>query len=348
MIEAFAVMEAGGPVVPFQYTPLPLGSDQVEIAIDACGVCHSDLHQQCDDWGAAKYPIVLGHEIIGRITAMGNNVHERYVGQRVGVGPQTGSCETCTECTSGREQLCAQRVKSYNSPTGDSRQPYTYGGFSKRIRVQAKWAFPIPENLDTKTAAPILCAGETTWSPFVTHSIGKGSVVGVIGIGGLGHIAIQIAHARGCQTTAISTSPDKADEARRLGADHFLNAKDPTEMALGANTFDFLLSTISADGIDWTPYLNLLRPGGVLCLVGLPGKVSFRPGALVTKELSFTGSYLVPPSQIPVMLQFVADHGIQALIEDLPMTAENCNVALKRVADNAARYRMVLVNPERS
>lgn len=224
-------------------------------------------------------------------------------------------------------------MKSYNSPTGDSRQPYTYGGFSKRIRVQAKWAFPIPENLDTKTAAPILCAGETTWSPFVTHSIGKGSVVGVIGIGGLGHIAIQIAHARGCQTTAISTSPDKADEARRLGADHFLNAKDPTEMALGANTFggppvalqkvvpaltrgtvaDFLLSTISADGIDWTPYLNLLRPGGVLCLVGLPGKVSFRPGALVTKELSFSGSYLVPPSQIPVMLQFVADHGIQVV-----------------------------------
>lgn len=346
MVKAYACHGAKKPIEDWEYNPAPLGAEQVEVSIKACGVCHSDLHQVNNDWGAAKHPLVVGHEIIGTVTALGSNVTSLELGQRVGIGPQTGSCmqESCRECCGKhQEQLCGKKDKSYNTPTGDVGQPMTYGGFADSIRCHAKWAFAIPEGLDTVDAAPLLCAGITTWSPFCQHKIGKGHRVGIVGIGGLGHIAIQFGNKRGCHVTALSRSIDKEEECKSLGAHAFLVTKDAAQMNAAAGTFDFLLSTVSAD-IDWTPYLTLLRPDGVLCMVGLPSKVSFNPMKLVANRLSVTGSYLASHSEIVEMLTFCADNNITAMTETMPMTAANCNEALSRVEQDLPRYRIVLTS----
>jgi uncharacterized zinc-type alcohol dehydrogenase-like protein len=241
------------------------------------------------------------------------------------------------------EQLCAKKTKAYGTPINMPTQPMTYGGFSDKMRVNARWAFPIPDGLDTIDAAPLLCAGITTWSPMAHHKIGAGHRIGIVGIGGLGHIAIQFGAKRGAHVTAMSRSLDKEEQARSFGAQAFLNTKDTAAMAAQAGTFDFLLSTVSAD-IDWSPYLALLRPDGVLCMVGLPGKVSFNPMKLVLNRLSVSGSYLAAHAEIVEMLQFCADHGVTAMTETMPMNAANCNAALDRVAKDLPRYRIVLTN----
>eukprot|EP00474_Spongospora_subterranea_P011204 CRZ11662.1 hypothetical protein [Spongospora subterranea] len=342
--KAWAVLKPGGDVVDFSYTPKPLEREEVEIAVDACGVCHSDLHQQQNDWKIGNYPMVVGHEIIGRITALGPAVSGVKLGQRVGVGPQCGSCEQCNECQTGVPQLCTQRIDIYNSPTGTPEQPHTYGGFSESVRCNYKWVFPIPDGLDSVDAAPIMCAGLTTWAPFQRHNVQRGDAVGIIGIGGLGHMAIQFASALGFETTAISTSANKREEAVKLGAKHFLNVKDTDQMKKTAATFDFMLMTVPAENFDWATYLNLLKPQGKMCIVGVTNMITIPSFALVARNITVVGSLLAPPSEIRRMLQFAADHKIHAMTESLPMNANNCNAALKKVAANSVRYRMVLVN----
>jgi len=341
LYSAFAIMEQGGPVKDFTYTPIPLRPDEVEIKIAACGVCHSDLHQQNNDWRIAKYPLVVGHEIIGHVINVGSEVSELKKGQRVGVGPQTGNCGNCSECHRGQQQFCPTKDKSYNSATGNDKQPMTYGGFAEKIRVKAAWVFPIPDGLPTNQAAPLLCAGVTTWTPFVRYGVTIGSKVGIVGLGGLGHVGLQFAVKMGCDTYAISTSPSKAEEAKGYGAG-FINSKEAKDLEAHKGSFDFLLSTISANGVNWNQYLDLLRPDGKLCMVGLPGDFSVSPGKIVCRRLTVCGSYLANNQEIRDMLKFCAAHDITAAVEVLPMTAENCNVALAKIHNNSVRYRMVL------
>jgi len=344
---AFAVMKQGGPVQEFTYIPIDLRPDEVEVKIEACGVCHSDLHQQNNDWGIAKYPLVVGHEIIGHVINVGSEVpSELKMGDRVGVGPQTGSCLSCRECFRGEPQHCPKKDKSYNTPTGNDTQPMTFGGFAEKIRVKAAWAFPIPDGLPTVQAAPLLCAGVTTWTPFVRYNVTIGSKVGIVGFGGLGHVALQFAVKMGCDAYAISTSPNKRDEAKAYGAG-FINTKEAQDLETHKGSFDFLLSTISANGVNWDMYLDLLRPDGNLCMVGLPSDFTATPMKIVGKRLTISGSFLANNQEIRRMLQFCARNNITAKTEELPMTVENCNLALKKIHENSVRYRMVLRNHEK-
>merc|ERR1719445_128319 len=342
----YAVMKQSGDVQEYKQEPLPLQPDEIEIKIHACGVCHSDLHQQHNDWGIAKYPLVVGHEIIGEIIAIGDQVEDELkIGDRVGVGPQTGCCGKCQECNRGHQQFCPKKDKSYNTATGNPKQPMTFGGFAKKIRVKAAWAFLIPDNLPTKDAAPLMCAGITTWTPFVRYGVKIGSKVGIVGLGGLGHVGLQFAVKMGCDTYAVSRSPSKAVEAKGYGAG-FINVREASHLKAHNGSFDFLLSTISANGVNWNLYLDLLRPDGKLCMVGLPGDFSASPMKIVARRLTICGSYLANNQEIKNMLQFCAAHNITAMTEVLPMTAKNCNVALKKIEENDVRYRMVLENKE--
>lgn len=348
VFRAIAILEANKSASHFEYAAIPLQPDQVEILIECCGVCHSDLHQAHNDWGTCQYPLVAGHEIIGKIVAMGDAVPRHLgleLGARVGVGPQTGSCMKCQECIQGDEQHCARKIKSYNSATGDEIQPRTFGGFADRIRVEAKWAFKIPDGLASIDAAPLLCAGVTTWMPFASHAITSGHRVGIIGIGGLGHVAIQFAHKLGCHVTAISTSRSKEAEARNLGADEFLVISDKDAVKMATKSMDFMLSTISSDGIRWHEYLALLKPRGKLCMVGLPNEVKFNPMSLVGNSLTICGSYLASWKQIDEMLKFCAKHNIKAMTEVLEMSPSNVDRAFDKIEKNEVRYRVVLKNP---
>jgi uncharacterized zinc-type alcohol dehydrogenase-like protein len=343
---AFAVHKAGEAVKPWTYQPIALKDDEVEVAIECCGVCHSDLHQQHNDWKVANFPLVCGHEIIGEIINVGSKVTDPSlkIGQRVGVGPQTGACGNCRECNRGEEQQCFKKIKSYNTPTGDAHQPYTFGGFAEHIRVRAAWAFPIPAELPSEQAAPLLCAGVTTWTPFMHYKVQKGAKVGIIGVGGLGHVGLQFAVKLGYDVTAISSSADKQADAKKMGCDKFINSSDAKQMAAAKNSFEFLLSTVSANGVDWGAYLDLLMPDGHLCMVGLPTQITMNPNKIVLNRLNLCGSYLASNKEVRNMLEFCAKHKILALTESLDMTADGCNKALKKVEDNSARYRMVVVN----
>uniref|UniRef100_A0A7S4DPU3 alcohol dehydrogenase (NADP(+)) n=1 Tax=Lotharella globosa TaxID=91324 RepID=A0A7S4DPU3_9EUKA len=342
--EAFAAYEAKGKIKDFSYKPIPLKPTEVELRVESCGVCHSDLHQVHNDWGIAAYPLVPGHEIVGIVEKVGSEVKELKVGMRVGVGPQTGSCESCHQCERGEQQMCAKKVKSYNTKTGDQDQPYTYGGFSKRMRTSAKWAFPIPEGIPPNLAGPLLCAGITTWTPFVYNKVKKGDKVGILGFGGLGHMAVQFAAKMGCETYVITRSPDKKKEAEKFGAKGFIVSTDAKAMAEHHRTFDFLLSTISGGGVKWEDFFALLKPDSTLCTVGLPPEMSFRPNLLVGNRLSLTGCYLASHSEVIKMLDFCAKHKVFPQTEELEMNSENANKALDKIEKNAVRYRMVLVN----
>eukprot|EP00466_Bigelowiella_natans_P013239 jgi/Bigna1/75314/fgenesh1_pg.34_\ len=332
--QAFAAYEAKGEIKDFSYVPISLKPDEVELRVESCGVCHSDLHQVHNDWGGANYPLVPGHEIVGTVEKIGAEVKELKVGMRVGVGPQTGSCESCHDCGRGEEQLCSAKIKSYNTATGDSQQPYTYGGFSKRLRVRAKWAFPIPEEIPSEYAGPLLCAGITTWTPFVHNKVRSGQKVGICGFGGLGHMAVQFAAKMGCKTYVITRSPNKKKEAEKFGAtgfiisaDEMLYSNDTTlpekQMHSHARSFDFLLSTISGDGVVYEDFFKLLRPDGLDGLFTYD--VKLMPNLLVVNRLTFCGSYLASHSEIKNMLQFCAKHKVLPQIETLKMTAENAN-----------------------
>lgn len=331
-IAAFAATKQNGALEAFEYLPEPMGPHDVEIEIEYCGVCHSDVHLVDNDWGISQYPLVPGHEVIGTVHDKGGLVQHLKIGQRVGLGWQRSACLECESCKKGDENLC-------------SRQKATcvghHGGFAQEIRTDARFVFPIPDGLDSANAAPLLCGGITVFSPlsqFTTPYMR----VGIIGVGGLGHLAIQFARAMGCEVTAFSSSSDKETEAKKFGASRFVASNNPAKMESCFNTLDFILSTATAD-LDWELYLRCLKADGKLCFVGIPPKpLTINIGSLLGGRKSIVASPIGSRTTMEHMLTFAARHKIQAQIEVLPM--KSLNDALTRVRKNKARYRMVLKN----
>ncbi len=312
------------PLEAYAFEEESLGSHDVEVAIAFCGICHSDVHLIDNDWGISGYPLVPGHEIIGTVTTKGDEV-PFDIGQRVGIGWQRSACLTCNTCVGGHENICAS---SEATCVGHP------GGFADKIRADGRFCFAIPENLPSETAAPLLCGGATVFSPLHRHRV-QGRI-GIVGVGGLGHLAIQYASAMGCEVYAISHSPSKEAEAKSLGADHFLTIGDLDQ----APPLDFVLSTVSAD-IDWEAIINLVGPNGTLCNVGVPGgPIAISPISLIMQQRSICGSAIGSRLHIREMLAFSAGHGIVAKTEVFPL--EKVNEALERVRKNEARYRVVL------
>ncbi len=332
MIASFAALAAKQALVSYEYEPAPLSSIDVEIQISHCGICHSDLHLIDNDWATSSYPLVPGHEIVGTVVAAGAE-SGHAVGQRVGVGWQRSACMDCEQCRAGRENLCArQQATCVGHP----------GGFANRIRIDGRFAFALPASLDAAAAAPLLCGGVTVFAPLRRWGVKAGARVGVVGIGGLGHLALRFLKAMGCETTAFTSSPDKRDEALRLGASEAAASNHAGELRAQAGRFDFLLCTVPAR-LDWIAYLQALKPNGVLCLVGAPpGLMSFPAAQLLTGQRAICGSDIGSPGDIRAMLAFAAEHGIGAQVETMPLS--EVNGAVQRVRENKARYRMVLVN----
>ena len=315
---------------PFVYEAAPLGPHDVEIRLSHCGICHSDVHLVDGDWGMGSYPMVPGHEIVGTVAALGPEVGHLEAGARVGVGWQRGACLACEACGNGDENLCAS-----NEGTCVGH----HGGFADRIRVDGRFAFPVPEVLSSENAAPLLCGGITVYSPLRRWA--KPSMrIGVVGIGGLGHLALQFARAMGCEVTAISSSADKAAEARGFGAHHFLAAREPKALGSAAGTLDFVLSTAFV-GQDWAGLVGALRPNGVLCFVGAPSEpLSLNVGALLGGQKTVTTSVIGGRPGIREMLSFAARHGVAAKTQLRPLA--EADAALGDVRQGRARYRIVL------
>jgi uncharacterized zinc-type alcohol dehydrogenase-like protein len=310
-----------------------LGPGDVEIKIEYCGVCHSDLHLINNDWGMSMYPMVPGHEVIGHVSALGTNVKGLKLGQRVGIGWQAGACLECDYCLRGEENLCAQ-----NQPTCVGRP----GGFAERLRVHSHFAFPIPEAIESEKAGPLLCGGLTVFTPLRVFAVTPLMRVGVIGIGGLGHLALQFLRAFGCEVIAFSSTPGKEAEAKKFGAHHFADSRDSAGMAKLRASFDFLLSTVFAD-LDWNAYLDLLRPKGKLCIVGaVVQPLSIPAFPLLVGQKTLCGSNTGGSSTMREMLEFAARHGIAPQVELTPMAEANAGLA--RLASNQVRYRLVLAN----
>ena len=319
--------------MPFHYDPGALGPQEVEIEITHCGICHSDLHLISNDWGISQYPFVPGHEIVGTVAAAGAGVRSLEVGQRVGLGWQSNSCGECEWCTKGLENLC---------PEAEGTCVHRNGGYADSVRANARFVIPIPEALESENAAPLLCGGITVYNPLRTHGVNPSSRVGIIGIGGLGHIAIQFARVFGAEVTAFSTSADKEEEVRALGAHSFVNSRDSKAMKEVAGTLDFILSTINADQ-DWAMYLQALRPTGTLCFVGVPpSPVAVQAFPLISGLRSISGSPTGSPYLLREMLDVAARHGVKAQTECFPMA--RANEAIEKVKKNKVRYRAVLAN----
>jgi len=332
-IQGLAVHAAGAELLPFRYDTGELGIQEVEIGITHCGICHSDLHLISNDWGMSQYPFIPGHEIIGSVTAVGPQVRSLKTGQRVGLGWQSNSCGVCEWCTRGLENLC---------PSSEATCVHRHGGYASRVRANARFVVTIPDALPSEQAAPLLCGGITVYNPMRDNGINPTSRVGVVGIGGLGHLAIQFARVFGAEVTAFSTSATKEEEARALGAHHFVNTRESKAMKEVAGTHDFILTTANADQ-DWGVYIQSLRPTGTLCFVGVPpSPVSVQAFPLIAGIRSITGSPIGSPHRIREMLDVAARHNVKATTESFPMA--KANEAIEKVKKNKVRYRAVLAN----
>jgi uncharacterized zinc-type alcohol dehydrogenase-like protein len=309
-----------------------MGEYDVRISITHCGVCHSDISAIDDYYGITKYPFVPGHEVVGYVSAMGSAVSGVKEGDRVGVGWQGRSCMKCEWCLKGEEHLCIDIV---NSATWNP-----YGGFSSSIVVDGRFAYHLPEAMRPEVAAVLLCAGVSVYSPLKTHAKGSASKIGIIGVGGLGHLAIQFAHAMGFEVTAISSSPKKMEEALGFGADYFIDSNDRNALLQVEFGFDLLLCTTSKVE-NWAILLETLKKRGKMVLVGFPN-IAMKPIDLVAHELSITGSMVGNRKTMKEMLMFAQEHDIEPKIELMPMS--QVNEAIQRVRDNRARYRIVLEN----
>lgn len=332
-IQGLAAHAAGAELLPFKYQPGELGARDVEIGISHCGICHSDLHLISNDWGISQYPFIPGHEVVGKVTAVGAEVRSLQVGQRVGLGWQSNSCGECEWCTKGLENLCAK---------AEATCVHRHGGYADRVRANARFVIPIPDALASENAAPLLCGGITVYNPLRSNGVNPSSRVGVVGIGGLGHLAIQFARVFGAEVTAFSTSPEKEAEAKALGAHRFVNTRESRSLKDVAGSFDFILNTANADQ-DWGVYIQALRPTGTLCFVGVPpSPVSLQVFPLISGLRTVTGSPIGSPHQLREMLDVAARHGVKAQTESFPMA--KANEAIEKVKKNKVRYRAVLAN----
>jgi alcohol/geraniol dehydrogenase (NADP+) len=330
-VHAYAAAAPNKALEPFEYTLGPLGPDEVDVAVESCGICHSDLSMLGNDWGQTTYPFVPGHEIVGRIVAAGDAVRHVRVGERVGMGWFAGSCMTCRTCMSGHHHLC-----------GGAEQTIVgrHGGFADRVRGKSPWVFPLPEGVDAASAGPLFCGGITVFGPIVAFDVKPTDRVGVIGIGGLGHLALQFLHKWGCEVTAFTSSEGKRDEALAMGAHHAVSSRDGEALARLAGAFDFILVTVNVT-LDWNAYIAALAPRGRLHFVGaVLAPVPVAAFSLIGRQRSVSGSPLGSPATVSAMLEFCARHAIRPRVEYFPMA--RVNDALDHLRAGKPRYRIVL------
>ncbi len=341
MSKGYAAHSPSTPLVPFEFTRRETGDTDINIQILFCGICHSDIHNARNEWKGTVYPVVPGHEIVGKVINVGSKVKKFKAGDTVGVGCLVGSCGHCRGCDEGCEQYCENgMVLTYNSPekvTGTM----TYGGYSDSIVVNEDFVLKIPESLDIKAVAPLLCAGITTYSPLRHWKVGKDSRVGVVGLGGLGHMAVKIAHAMGAHVTMITTSVSKEADARHLGADHVLLSTDPDAMIQYANTLDLIINTIPLTH-DVNPYLTLLKRDGTMVMVGAFEEIKsgFNCAQLILKRQSIAGSVIGGIKETQEMLDFCAEHQILPDVEMIP--PQKINEAFERMLKSDVKYRFVI------
>lgn len=331
LIRALAALGPGEALKSFTYDPGPLGVEEVEITVEHCGICHSDLSMIDNEWGRSIYPLVAGHEVIGRVTAVGSAVKRVTKGQRVGLGWFAKSCMHCRYCLSGDYHLCAQAEGTIIG---------RHGGFAERVRCHWLWAVPLPDPLSPAASGPLFCAGATVFSPLVEFSVRPTDHVGVIGIGGLGHLALQFLRAWGCEVTAFTSNLRKTDEVKTLGAHHVVESRDPAALAAIGGTLNFLLVTTNA-ALEWQKFLEILAPRGRLHFVGAVLKSLEIPAfGLIGGQKEVSGSPLGRPMTVGTMLDFASRHAIAPTIERFPMS--QVNEALNHLRSGKARYRIVL------
>lgn len=337
----YAAHSSSAPLSSFNFERRDTGPDDVKIEILYCGVCHSDIHVARNEWQSTVYPVVPGHEIVGRVTEIGKNVTKFKVGDLAGVGCMVDSCRTCDSCKAGEEQYCENVFTgTYNDPDKKSPPLRTYGGYSKAIVVDKDFVLKIPENLDLASTAPLLCAGITTYSPLRHWKVGPGMKVGIVGLGGLGHMAVKLAHAMGADVTLFTTSPSKVEDAKRLGAHHVIISKDTDAMAKEAKSFDFILDAVAANH-DINAYLNMLKRDGTLVQVGAPeDPLPVQVFSLIFPRRNFSGSLIGGIAETQEMLNFCGQHNITADIELIRM--DQINEAYERMLANNVKYRFVI------
>jgi uncharacterized zinc-type alcohol dehydrogenase-like protein len=335
----YAAHDARSPLVPFNFERREPGPNDVVIEIDYCGICHSDIHQVRDEWGGSIYPMVPGHEIVGHVTAVGASVTKFKKGDLAGVGVMVDSCRICENCKAEAQPYCIKgMVGTYNAR--DYKGELTFGGYSNNIVLDEKYAFTLSPKLNPAAVAPLLCAGITTYSPLRHWKAGKGKKVGVVGLGGLGHMALKFAHSFGAHVVQFTTSESKVEDAKKLGADEVVITRDANALAKHAGSFDFILDCVSAEH-DINSYLNLLRLDGTLCSVGLPEQpLSIAPFAILANRRSLSGSMVGGMAETQEMLDYCAGHGI---VSDIEMTSfDKLPEAYDRVIKGDVKYRFVL------
>jgi len=339
-VNSYAAMSSNTPLEGYNFERRAVGPDDVQIDILFCGVCHSDLHQVKNEWGGSQYPMVPGHEIVGKVLSVGSNVTKFKVGDLAGVGVMVDSCKTCKTCAQNLEQYCEEGfVGTYNNKERNS-DNITMGGYATQIVVDEYYTFKIAPSLPLAAVAPLLCAGITTYSPLVYAGVKKGMKVAVVGLGGLGHMGVKFAVSFGAEVTVISTSPSKEADAKKLGATHFLVSTDKEAMSKYNSYFDVILDAISANH-DYTAYLNLLGIDGKLMVVGLPiESPKVQPFSLVTNRRSLIGSCIGGMKETQEMLDYCAEHNIVSEIEVIPM--QKINEAYDRMLKGDVKYRFVI------
>ena len=339
-IPAYAAQEAKGEVSPFSIERRKLGPNDVNIEIEYCGVCHTDLHFVNNDWGRSMYPIVPGHEIVGRVSAIGEAVEKFKIGDLAAIGCMVDACGKCQNCSNGNEQYCLNGfTATYNSPTDDP-GGMTYGGYSQTIVADESFVLNMPENLDIRGTAPLLCAGITTYSPLMHWSVQKGMKVGVVGLGGLGHMGVKFSNALGAHTVMITTTPEKGEDAKILGADEILISTDSNEMTKQAGEFDFILNTIPVDH-EVAPYLDLLKVDGTMCVVGAVEPLNqVNAAQLMFGRKKLAGSLIGGISQTQEMLNFCGQHSIVSEVELIRM--DQIQEAFQRLVKSDVKYRFVI------
>lgn len=340
--KAYAAQSATSPLAPWTFERRAPGAKDVAISIAYCGVCHSDIHQVRDEWGGSMYPMVPGHEIVGHVTAVGKDVKKFKVGDVVGVGCMVDSCRKCSACKEELEQYCENGFSGTYNALEQDKKTITQGGYSDHVVVTEDFVLHVPKNLPLNAVAPLLCAGITTYSPLRHWKVGKGQKVGIVGLGGLGHMGVKFAHAFGAKTYVITTSPSKREDAKKLGADDIVVSKDAADMAKHVASFDFILSTISAQ-YDVSQYLNLLKRDGTMVVVGAPDKPSeLQIFSLLMGRKTLAGSIIGGIKETQEMLDFCGKHNIVSDVEMIGV--QDINKAYERMLKSDVRYRFVIDN----
>ena len=339
--KAYAAQSANSPLGPFELERRDLRPDDVAIEIEYCGVCHTDIHFVENDWGRTVYPIVPGHEIIGKVTAAGSDVKNFRKGDRVGVGCMVDSCRECAPCKEGLEQFCSEGFTSTYNGQDRHDESITFGGYSERVVVSERFVVTVPEKLDPAAAAPILCAGITTYSPLRHFGVKAGDKVGVVGMGGLGHMAVKFANAMGAEVTLFTRSTDKVAEAKMQGAHHVVISTEREQMKAARESLDFIINTVPVPH-DLNPYINCLKHDGTMCMVGLiePLKEPLNIGGLIGRRRVLAGSLIGGMPETQEVMDFCAEHDIAPDIEMLDI--KNVNEAYERMKKGDVKYRFVI------